>query len=163
VAEQTKSTGQRRFSRRKVLGYGAASITAAAIATAAPALAVESNAARNLKTFTSVSQALTGRETLSAITAERIFQAMGGNKRDFIDPLERLASKVGSAPASWDSAERDLAGKIVRAWYLGLVGDGPEATVVSYEHALMFDAVADALKPRTFCAAQPGYWAQKPA
>ena len=43
------------------------------------------------------------------------------------------------------------------------VGEGPGAEVVAYEHASMFDAVSDALKPRTFCASQPGLWASKPA
>jgi hypothetical protein len=163
VAERTRQTNGRKLSRREILEYGTAGITAAAMASVAPALTAESNAERNLKTFATVSQALTGKNTLNPITSERIFLAMGGHDRAFLTPLEGLAAKVNQAPSSWSDADRALAGKIIRAWYLGLVGEGPEATVVSYEHALMFDAVGDALKPRTFCAAQPGYWAQKPA
>ena len=159
---KTRAKDQRGLSRRQLLEYGAAGLAAAALG-AAPSLAAESNAERNLKTFNRVSQALTGRQTLNDITSERIFHAMGGNDRAFIAPLEGLAAKVDSAPSSWSDADRKLAGRIIRAWYLGKVGDGPDAEVVTYEHALMFDAVSDALKPRTFCASQPGLWATKPA
>ena len=110
-----------------------------------------------------VSTTLTGRASLNAVTNERIFLAMGGHSREFLDPLERLTGKLGQPPSTWAEADRALAADIVRAWYLGKVGDGPGAEVVSYEHSLMYEAVSGALEPRTFCASQPGYWAEKPA
>jgi hypothetical protein len=126
-------------------------------------MAAESNAERNLRTFMTVSQALTGREDLNATTSERIFMALGGHDRKLTKPLKKLADNIGNDPSKWSKADRELAGEIMHAWYLGKIGDGPGATVVTYEHALMFDAVSDALKPRTFCATQPGLWATKPA
>ena len=163
MTDRLDPPGQRRLSRRDVLEYGAAGIAAAVVVTAAPALAAESNAARNLRTFSTVSQALTGKQSLNAITSERIFLALGGHDRAFVAPLEELAAKVDRPPSSWSDADRELAGQIIRGWYLGKVGEGSEADVVTYEHALMFEAVSGALKPRTFCASQPGLWASKPA
>lgn len=147
------------LTRREVLEYGAAGMAALAV----PGFAAESNAQRNLDTFMKVSSALTGKSSLNPITSERIFLAMGGHSREFVAPLERLAARVGQQPATWGDADRALAARIVRAWYLGKVGDGPEAEVVTYEHSLMYEAVSGALEPRTFCASQPGYWAEKPA
>lgn len=147
------------LTRRDLLEYGAAGLAALAV----PAFAAESNAQRNLDAFVKVSSALTGKSSLDPITSERIFLAMGGHSRQLLEPLERLAGKLGQQPSTWADADRALAADILRAWYLGKVGDGPEAEVVSYEHSLMYEAVSGALEPRTFCASQPGYWAEKPA
>ena len=92
-----------------------------------------------------------------------LLQALGGHDRKLTKPLKKLADNIDNDPSKWSKADRELAGEIMHAWYLGRIGDGPGATVVTYEHALMFDAVSDALKPRTFCATQPGLWATKPA
>ena len=130
---------------------------------AVPGVAAESNAQRNLDSFMKVSSALTGKDNLNPVTSERIFLAMGGHSRKLLGSLESLAGKLGQQPATWGDADRTLAADIVRAWYLGKIGDGPEAEVVTYEHSLMYEAVSGALEPRTFCASQPGYWAEKPA
>jgi len=53
-------------------------------------------------------------------------------------------------------------GAIMRAWYLGLVGDVPHVQVVAYERALMFDPVKDVLTVPSYCRDVPFYWAQKP-
>lgn len=159
--DMTKNNAEGRswLTRREVLGYGAAGMAALAM----PGMAAESNVQRNLHSFMKVSSALTGKTSLNAITNERIFLAMGGNSRELLGPLERLAGKVGQPPSTWAEEDRALAADIVRAWYLGKVGDGPEAEVITYEHSLMYEAVSGALEPRTFCASQPGYWANKPA
>jgi hypothetical protein len=163
MTQRPDSPGERGLSRRDVLAYGAVGIAAAALAAAAPALAAQSNAVRDLETFSTMSQALTGKQTLNAITSERIFLALGGYDRTFMAALQGLAAKLDQPPSSWSDADRELAGRIIRAWYLGKVGEGSDADVITYEHALMFEAVSDALKPRTFCASQPGLWASKPA
>lgn len=151
--------GGYRFTRRQVLEYGTAGMAALAV----PGFAAESNAQHNLENFMKVSSALTGKDDLNPTTNERIFLAMGGHRRELLTPLESLAGKLGQPPATWGDADRALAADIVRAWYLGKVGDGPDAEVVTYEHSLMYEAVSGALEPRTFCASQPGYWAEKPA
>ncbi len=156
---RNRAEGSSGLTRREILEYGAAGMAAIAV----PGFAAESNAQRNLDSFMKVSSALTGNSGLNPITSERIFLAMGGHRREFLGPLESLAGKVGQSPSAWSEADRTLAAEIVRAWYLGKVGDGPEAEVVTYEHSLMYEAVAGALEPRTFCASQPGYWAEKPA
>ena len=54
-------------------------------------------------------------------------------------------------------------GAIMRAWYLGLVGEMPHVQVVAYESALMFDPVKDVLTIPSYCRDVPFYWSQKPA
>lgn len=53
--------------------------------------------------------------------------------------------------------------QIVGAWYLGVVGSGPQAKVIAFDQALMFDAVRDAVVVPTYCRAAPGYWTTQPA
>lgn len=144
--------------RRELLEYSALGLLTAGI----PAHAAQSAKARNLELFLDLSQKLTANDKLNATTSERIFLAMGGHKRAFTEPLARLAAALDQPASTWGEEDRQLAGQIVKAWYLGRVGDGPDATVVAYEHALMFEAVQHALAPRSFCAAQPGYWATLP-
>ena len=148
-----------KLTRRQVLELSAVGLATVA----APSLAAKSNAERNLHTFMIVSGRLTGKHNLSPITSERIFLAMGGHKRPLLTPLESLASKIEQSPSTWSENDRALATDIIRAWYLGKVGDGPDADVVTYEHSLMYAAVSDTLEPRSFCASEPGYWASKPA
>ncbi len=148
-----------KLTRREVLEYGAVGL----VVMATPALSAQSNAQRNLDLFMAVSRRLTGKHNLSPITSERIFLAMGGHKRPLLTPLESLAGKIEQAPSNWSEKEQALAANIIRAWYLGQVGDGPDAEVITYEHSLMYAAVSDVLEPRTFCAAEPGSWASKPA
>lgn len=150
------------FTRRTLLIYGA-SMTALSLPLAGLSETVPGgNAGRTLKQFTDLSSVLTGRTDLNQITAERIFMALGGHHAELTNALEDLASVAGRNPQSWSDDQRGLARKILKAWYLGKVGDGPDAEVITYEHALMFDPVADALVPRTFCYRKPGYWATAP-
>lgn len=147
------------LTRREVLGYGAAGV----VVLAAPGLAEELAATPGSGTFRAVSAALTGKTSLNPIISDRIFLALGDGKREFLRALESLAEKVGQPAAGWTEDDRALAADILSAWYLGQVGEGADAKVITYEHSLMYAAVAGALAPRTFCASEPGQWASKPA
>lgn len=154
-----KTTG---VSRRNLIIYAAsAPVLAHPLATLAEAVP-GGIAAQNLKQFTDLSVALTGRNSLSPITAERLFNALDGHHAEFTDALRDLETVSERDPAFWSTEQRELARKIVKGWYLGTVGEGPEADLVAYEHALMFAPVKDALVPRTFCYRKPGYWAEAP-
>ena len=150
------------FTRRAIIVYGAAMAALSHPLVGLADKAAEGNVARNLKQFTDLSSALTGRTQLNPITSERIFMALGGHQPELTDTLANLASVAGQNPQSWSDSQRAMARKILKAWYLGQVGDGPDAEVITYEHALMFEPVADALAPRTFCYRKPGYWAAAP-
>jgi hypothetical protein len=60
------------------------------------------------------------------------------------------------------SALAPLPRRIVTAWYLGVVGEGEHARVVAFETALNAVAVADVLKPPTYCYGAYGSWTKKP-
>jgi hypothetical protein len=67
--------------------------------------------------------------------------------------------------AALRAAEPPLAktvGQIMRAWYLGLVGESPTVKVLAYERALMFDPVKDVLTVPSYCRDVPFYWTRKP-
>ena len=81
----------------------------------------------------------------------------------FTAGLLQLQPLPQGSPGAWSAAQQKTASDVLSAWYLGKVGEGAEAQVVSYEKALMFDAVAGVLVIRSYCSGKPGYWAAQPA
>jgi hypothetical protein len=74
-----------------------------------------------------------------------------------------LPDSVTQALQADQSALAKSVGAIMRAWYLGLVGDMPHVKVVAYETALMFEPVKDVLTIPSYCRDDvPFYWTQKP-
>ena len=116
----------------------------------------------NLQQFMGVSQALTGKQQLNPVIGERLLALLDAQP-GFIAGLAELAPLPKGDPDSWLATQQKTAQDIMSAWYLGKVGEGFDAQVVSYEKALMFDAVAGVLVIRSYCSGKPGYWAEKPA
>ncbi|WP_415773423.1 sugar dehydrogenase complex small subunit [Paraburkholderia sp. J8-2] len=56
-----------------------------------------------------------------------------------------------------------MVGDVMRAWYLGLVGETPNVQVVAFEKALMFDPVDDVLTIASYCRDVSFYRTHKPA
>jgi hypothetical protein len=63
-----------------------------------------------------------------------------------------------SSPLYLDGENRETAGKLVAALYLGVVGDGDAATLVSYEAALMFAPTQDLTPIPSYAIGGPAYW-----
>lgn len=127
-----------------------------------------------LDAFTALSQQLTGRASLDTALASRIYDALKKADSAFVADVAALntwlkthggvpSDTVTAALASEDARLSKTVGHIVRAWYLGLVGQLPTVQVLAYEHALMFDPVNDVLTIPSYCRDVPFYWAQKPA
>ncbi|WP_206957179.1 sugar dehydrogenase complex small subunit [Trinickia acidisoli] len=127
-----------------------------------------------LDAFTALSQQLTGRTSLNATLASRIYDALSKADSAFVSNVAALnawlkthagvpSDTVTAALASDDPRLAKTVGHVMRAWYLGLVGELPTVQVVAYEHALMFDPVHDVLTIPSYCRDVPFYWAQKPA
>lgn len=126
--------------------------------------------------FLALSALLTGTQKLNPRTGTRIYAALSTQAIEFekqvaalwqyaldhqIKDVDNLAAAVGS-----DSALSLVLHRIISAWYLGVVGDDGVtggAKVVSFESALMFDQVRDAVVVPTYCRAAPGYWVTQPA
>lgn len=122
--------------------------------------------------FLALSAMLVGRRSLETSLAIRLHAALTATSPNFdadaqellglidaehIDPtklqarLETLRSPLGSLPP-----------KIMRAWCLGLVGEGDSVRCIAYEEALNAQFVSDVLKPPTYAYGRYGSWSKPP-
>lgn len=142
--------------------------------TMSSAFAFAPPAGGGLDAFTALTKQLTGRATLDATLASRIYNAMSKSDSAFAANVAALntwlkanagvpSDRVVAVLQSQDPALAKAVVNIVRAWYLGLVGQMPTIQVVAYERALMFDPVTDVLTIPSYCRDVPFYWTQKPA
>ena len=155
---QSKS---RVISRRRLLEYTGVGLAAGIIGP----LALNSSSAAttsNLQRFMEVSQALTGKQQLDEVIGQRLLQLLD-SVPGFSAGLNQLLPLPKGDPGGWNAAQQKTASEVISAWYLGKVGQGTDARVVSYEKALMFEAVAGVLVIRSYCSGKPGYWAAQPA
>ncbi len=150
--------------RRRLIG-------AAALAVAA--LTVRARAAAPTDAPVSPSVALcrflTGWGGLDARVVSRAFAALGRAAPGFEDQAHALWAAIDGAglktvqdfrasPLYLDRAHRDMAGLLVAALYLGVVGEGDTAMLVSYEAALMFAPTQDVTPIPSYAIGGPGYW-----
>lgn len=123
--------------------------------------------------FIALSQHLTGRTSFDKPLGQRVYVALVHSNSQFAHNVDALNSWIhnhGGVPSdsvtdALKSEQPELAttvGNIMRAWYLGLVGESPHVQVVAYEKALMFDPVSDVLTIPSYCRDVPFYWTQKP-
>lgn len=139
----------------------------------APAFA-DAPAGGGLDAFLALSQHLTARTSFNPVLGKRVYAALVQSDTQFTQNVAALNTWLaghGGVPS--DTVTQALAAEqpplaktvsaIMRAWYLGLVGELPHVQVVAYESALMFDPVKDVLTIPSYCRDVPFYWAQKPA
>lgn len=139
----------------------------------APAFA-DAPAGGGLDAFLALSQRLTGHTGFDAVLGRRVYDALAKSDSQFPQNVAALNTWLqghGGVPSdtvtqALEADQPALAksvGAIMRAWYLGLVGDMPHVDVVAYEKALMFEPVKDVLTIPSYCRDVPFYWTQKPA
>ena len=145
------------WASRRAWLQGMLALAAVGAAGSADTLALAADQAAAPQAFMALSQALTGKPQLDPALGGRLFAALQKSTPELPQRLAPLAQAL--AAGSLDAASEALGLRILEAWYLGVVDD----IVVSYEQALMFDAVADTLGIPTYCAGAPGFWAAKPA
>ncbi|MCC8396758.1 sorbitol dehydrogenase family protein [Paraburkholderia sp. MMS20-SJTR3] len=142
-------------------------LTSAFAADAAPAAA-------GLDAFLALSQHLTGRSEFDPLLGQRVYAALSRADSQFaqnVGALNTWLQSHGGVPSdtvtqalqSEQPALAKTVGAIMRAWYLGLVGDMPHVEVVAYEKALMFTPVSDVLTIPSYCRDVPFYWTRNPA
>jgi fructose 5-dehydrogenase small subunit len=164
--------GTGRPARRDViLGLGMAG-TAIAFSSVAPAQGAGENES-TLTRFLDLSRLATRRRSLDAVLGRRIYEELNRTTQRFdfrVDALRHLADRSGIddvevLTATLEREDRDLAQllhAIIVAWYTGVVGDGPDAKLVAYANALMFDTVRDAVAVPSYCLASPTGWSGRP-
>jgi hypothetical protein len=140
---------------------------------ALPPLRAQPARAPGFDTFLAVSARLTGRASFDPLLADRVHAALARNIPGFaakIAALNQWIATHGGTPtdiitAALEPTHPELAktvSAVMRAWYLGVVGEPPHVEVVAYERALMFDPVGDMLTIPSYCRGEPADWAQKP-
>lgn len=153
------------LSRRRLLAVACASAALGSVLLS-PAgrtwAALTPQAEAELEDFMTLSQRLTGRSNLDPRIGQRLFQTLAQRDTALKQSLAELLERLGDAPDSWSERQQWLARQILGGWYLGQIGDDSNATVVTYEQALMFRAVDDVLVIRSYCPNQPGFWAAQP-
>ncbi|CAB3770279.1 sugar dehydrogenase complex small subunit [Paraburkholderia humisilvae] len=123
--------------------------------------------------FIALSQKLTGRTRFDSVLGKRAYDALSKADNQFTQNIATLNSWLlshGGVPSDTViaalQADTPVLARtvtaVVRAWYLGLVGDPPHVQVIAYESALMFDPVNDVLTVPSYCRDIPFYWSQKP-
>jgi hypothetical protein len=139
----------------------------------APAFADAPPAGGGLDAFLALSQRLTGRSGFDAVLGKRVYDALARSDSQFTQNVAALNTWLqghGGVPSDTVTqalqAEQPALAKavsaIMRAWYLGLVGDMPHVDVVAYEKALMFEPVKDVLTVPSYCRDVPFFWTHKP-
>lgn len=138
----------------------------------APAFA-DAPASGGLEAFLVLSQRLTGRTGFDVTLGRRVYDALAKSDSQFVQNVAALNTWLqdhGGVPSDTVTqalqADRPVLAKavsaIMRAWYLGLVGDMPHVDVIAYEKALMFEPVKDVLTIPSYCRDVPFYWVKKP-
>ena len=128
-------------------GLNLSQIATAAAAVAAPATATAAPLAGDA--FVALSRFLTGHADLNAGLAPRFLDALRRQDATIDVQLATLWSTIQSAKladmdaymAQLSAKETDLtktAQSVVLAWYLGIVGSGPKAEMITYADALMY-------------------------
>jgi hypothetical protein len=123
--------------------------------------------------FMSASRLLTGKSDLDFTISSRTFEALSELDPKFPDRLTALADALDAAglrdmrdfdrsSAAAQPALRTTAIEIVSAWYLGIVGIGASAKLVTYENALMYRPTRDITRPPATGFSEFGSWAAKP-
>lgn len=138
----------------------------------APAYA-DAPAGGGLDAFLALSQRLTGRAGFDTLLGKRVYDALVKSDSQFTQNVAALNTWLqghGGVPSDTvtqalqvdQPALAKAVSAIMRAWYLGLVGDMPHVNVVAYEKVLMFEPVNDVLTIPSYCRDVPFYWTKKP-
>lgn len=153
--------------RRTVLG----GMLAAYVGSTLPrALAAPTGDARDA--FMAASKFLTGRSELASEQAARLFEALVAADQLFSDRVKALSTLIEKRKIDplrlqqvLDAEHSDfmaLPRQILRAWYVGIVGEGEDARCITFETNLSNVITKDRLRPPSYCFGAPGNWAEKP-
>lgn len=122
--------------------------------------------------FIAVSAILAGRRMLNANLGKRLHDALVANDSGFDANCQALLKLIDAQqidPAKLqgvlDASKSNLAPlprTLMRAWCLGLVGEGEATRCIAYENALNAVIVADVLKPPTYAYGAYGSWSRPP-
>lgn len=121
--------------------------------------------------FTQLSSFLVS-EPVNPVLAQRYYAELNKRNPQFPDQVAALNKLVADqgyknvddylAVQNPDADLKKTAGKIISAWYLGIVGEAADAVLISYADALMYQPTHATLIIPTY-GAGPDTWGPKPA
>ncbi len=122
--------------------------------------------------FLALSAILVGRQSLDKALAKRFYDGLIAEDNGFAAAAKSLLTLINqqqldpmALQAALDSAHPELARlprRIVRAWYVGVVGEGINERCLAYENTLMNEVVKKELRPPTYAYGAPGSWSEPP-
>lgn len=119
--------------------------------------------------FMEISRFLTGDVPLDEELGKDIYFTLCAYDKDFPKKVKLLGQYVDGKsvessklyhPINAGAAE--AAAQIGKAWYLGVMGNGARATVITYEGALMFNNVKDISTIPSYASGNYISWSQAP-
>ncbi len=121
--------------------------------------------------FARLSAFVTSRDSLDRVSAARFFESLSKHDHAFASKVSALLAYIDSQKfphmddflsAAKDNKEQmATATHIVSAWYLGIVGAGSDAELITYESALMYTPTQGILAVPTY-GPGPLAWGDKP-
>ncbi len=168
LAKAESEQGPANPSRRRVLAGFLTAYTASLV----PWALAQPVASPGHGAFMALSALLAGRRSLDAGLGARLYDALDTMYPHFAADGKALLAQINQQhidlaqlQQTLDAAHSPLMPlprRIMRAWCLGLVGEGEATRCIAYENALNAVMVADVLKPPTYAYGPYGSWAKPP-
>jgi fructose 5-dehydrogenase small subunit len=163
---QLRARNKSQFSRRSFVTGIATAVVVASFGGSFPVLAADDA----VGSFMRASEFLTGRK-LNPVLAGRYYTAL--KKRDpqfdadvsqllgIIDRVKAPDVDAFLASATLNQQSSSTVTKIISSWYLGIVGEGSDAELISYAEALMYEPTRGILVVPSY-GGGPNSWGEKP-
>lgn len=160
------ATQRSQMSRRTFVQAMATAVAVVGLSSSFPVLAADDTARR----FKRASEFLTNRK-LDPILAERFYAALKQRNPQFDADVAKLLSRIDQskaadmdaflASAALDPEAEATVSKIISAWYMGVVGEGADAQLISFADALMYQPTRGILVVPSY-GGGPNSWGEKP-
>lgn len=154
------------MSRRTFVQAMATAVAAMGMSSAFPVMA----AADTTSGFTRASEFLTSRK-LDPILSTRFYTALKQRDAQFDAQVAKLLSRIDQSKAAdmdtflaspaLDQETEATVNRIISAWYMGVVGEGADAQLISFAEALMYQPTRGILVVPSY-GGGPNSWGEKP-
>lgn len=161
------------LSRRRLLAFSGACITAAAIGTLTKGSAQEIVASNRdgVSDFMQLSTFATGHKNLDLSIGSALLLALEAQNHGFSGQVASLRDRIAkNGYQDVEALDAALQGdplhptllQIIRAWYAGVIESGTNAKVYAFEKALMYQSSRDVVVIPTYAHNGPNYWVAEP-
>lgn len=145
--------------------------TAVGIVLATHPIQSHAREALQLDQFMALSRFATGHEALDGVVGQGLMAGLRAKDDTFDAKADALAQRIAQdTPADVEALSDALQGDdlhdtllaIIHAWYSGVVAQGTQATVYTFNAALMYQPALDAVPLPTYALNGPDWWTATP-